>query len=173
MKLTTLSLLSLTSGFASAAEQGWSGTIKSLDGGLGGTVTVVNDTTLSISQYALKDASAPALYWWGSTTSDLPKGFRINNERVSMPASTDSIMIALDAGHKASDFEYVGLWCEKLNANFGQTQLQKAGSSGSSDKGSSSAGKSDDKKGAAAGLDSGKTAIVALANALAFAAFLA
>lgn len=175
--IAALTLASL----ASAAETGWSGTIQTKDGGLGGVVTVVNDTTLMISKYTLKDASAPALYWWGATDSNLPKGFRINNERVSEPAKTDSITIALDAGHKASDFTYVGLWCEKLNANFGQALLSKDGS-GSSTSGSSSpsgssapsASPSADKKGAAAGLSSSQGAFAALAaSALAIAAFMA
>lgn len=144
---------------AAAADSGWTGTIKTMDGGLGGTVKVVNDTTLTISGYTLKDASAPALYWWGATTSDLPKGFRINNERVSSAATTDSLTIPLDAGHKASDFEYVGLWCEKLNKNFGQAQLSKAASTTSDS--AASASPSADKKGAAAGLSVSNGAIAA------------
>ncbi|CEJ89626.1 hypothetical protein VHEMI05460 [[Torrubiella] hemipterigena] len=173
--IAALTLASL----ASAAETGWSGAIQTKDGGLGGVVTVVNDTTLMISKYTLKAATAPALYWWGATDSNLPKGFRINNERVSEPAKTDSITISLDAGHKASDFTYVGLWCEKLNANFGQALLSKDGSSSTSDSspsGSSapSASPSVDKKGAAAGLSSSQGAFAALAaSALAIAAFMA
>lgn len=169
MQLSSLFILSVSSGLASAANTGFSGVIATKDGGLGGTVTVINDTALSVSHYTLKDASAPALYWWGATTSDLPKGFRINNERVDKPASTDSIVISLDAGHKASDFDYVGLWCEKLNANFGQAQLVKDGASSSA---TGSSAKSSDKPGAAAGLDVGKVAVVAVVNFLVFAAFL-
>lgn len=159
---------------ASAAEMGWSGTIQTKDGGLGGVVSVVNDTTLMISKYTLKDASAPALYWWGATDSNLPKGFRINNMRVSEAAKTDTIMINLDAGHKASEFTYVGLWCEKLNANFGQAMLSKDGSSTAGSGSAPSASSTPDKKGAAAGLSSSQGALAALgASALAIAAFMA
>ncbi|POR34402.1 Electron transfer DM13 [Tolypocladium paradoxum] len=153
---------------ALAAESGWTGTLSSLDGGLGGTVKVANDSAITISNYMLKDASAPALYWWGATSSDLPKGFRINNERVSRPASSDSVTILLDAGKKAADFSVVGLWCEKLNANFGQATLSKDGSASPSSTGSM------DKKGAAAGRASGYPAgAAALLSAAAFAVYLA
>ncbi|KAJ6784408.1 hypothetical protein PWT90_09469 [Aphanocladium album] len=162
----------MASSVAFAAEPGWSGTIASKDAGLGGTVTVINDTTLSVSQYTLKDASAPALYWWGATTTNLAQGFRINNERVDRPASTDIINIALDAGHKASEFTYVGLWCEKFNANFGQAQLKKDGAPVVSNSTSGDKGGSSGKPGAASGLDAGKMAVVAVINAAAFAAFL-
>lgn len=154
--LPTLALASL----AAAADSGWTGTIKTMDGGLGGTVMVVNDTTLMISGYTLKDASAPALHWWGSTTSDLPKGFRINNERVSQAATSDSLTIPLDAGHKASDFDYVGLWCESLNKNFGQAQLSKAAATSSGS--AASASPSASKTGAAAGLSAVPGAVAAL-----------
>lgn len=41
---------------------GYTGTLSSLDGGLGGVVRVINSTALEITNYMLKDASAPALY---------------------------------------------------------------------------------------------------------------
>ena len=143
---------------ALAASAGASGKLSSLDGGLGGTVTVVNNTAIMIDGYMLKEASAPALYWWGSTTNDLPSGFRINNERVSMPASTDSIVIPLDAGKTASDFTVVGLWCEKLHANFGQATLDGKGSSKSSTTTGSSAAPSSTKQSDATTVTSVKTA---------------
>ncbi|KJZ73023.1 hypothetical protein HIM_07595 [Hirsutella minnesotensis 3608] len=130
------------SGGVLGADVGATGTLSSLDAGLGGTVTVANETALTISNYKLKDASAPALYWWGSTSDSLSSGFRINNEQVTKPASTNDITISLDAGHTAKDFSVVGLWCEKLSANFGQTKLTKDGkssTSGNSMSGSSSA----------------------------------
>ncbi|OAQ99855.1 hypothetical protein LLEC1_05136 [Akanthomyces lecanii] len=174
MLFSTLALVAFASRLASAADVGASGVIDTKDGGLGGTITVTNDTILTISQYTLKSASAPALYWWGSKTSDLPKGFRINNERVGAAATTDSITIALDAGHMAGDFDYVGLWCEKLNANFGQAQLvAKDGSSSSTPTSSgAAAASSSSKAGAAPTMDAGKVAAVAAANVLGIAAFL-
>lgn len=82
-----------------AAEVGSSGTLSSLDGGLGGTVKVVDKTTLMISGYKLKDASAPALYWWGSTSDDLSSGFRINNEQVTKPPVVREAQRQLWSGH--------------------------------------------------------------------------
>lgn len=167
--LYTIASLALLASSALAAETGDVGTIKTLDGGLGGTVHVVNDSALMISDYTLKDASAPALYWWGSKDSKLSGGFRINNERVDKPASTNSIVIALDAGHKPADFEYVGLWCEKLSANFGQAMLSKDGNSSDSGSGTNS----DAKKGAATGLTAIQPAtLFALLGAVTFAAHL-
>ncbi|KAK2590350.1 hypothetical protein QQS21_011960 [Conoideocrella luteorostrata] len=152
-------LLTSLAASATAAEVGWSGKLSSLDGGLGGSVKVVNDSALEVSGYTLKDASAPALYWWGSTTDKLSSGFRINNERVDKAASTNSIVIPLDAGKKPADFTVVGLWCEKLSANFGQTTLSKDGSG--SDSAAQPSGMA--KTGAAAGLVNPQPAATILA----------
>ena len=108
---------------ASAQKIGWTGTLSSLDGGLGGTVKVVDSKTLMISDYQLADASAPALYWWGTTDGVIKDGFRISNEQVTQKASSNSLTIMLDAGKTTSDFSTVGLWCERLHANFGQATL--------------------------------------------------
>lgn len=123
-----VALSSIFLGLAAAAEEGYSGTIKSLDGGLEGTFTVTNDSAITVTDYKLEDASAPALYWWGSTDEDLSKGFRISNERVDDASSSDSIVISLDAGYKPSDFSYAGLWCESFKTNFGQAKLVEGGS---------------------------------------------
>lgn len=158
--ITGLTLLCCS---ALAADQGFAGTLSSLDSGLGGTVEVVDDKTLMISDYTLEDASAPALYWWGSTTDDLPSGFRISNEQITEAAPSDSLTIKLDAGKTAKDFSVVGLWCEKLSANFGQATLTADGAS-------SSSASSDDKDSAAVLFAGGKQAtIAALTSLMAFA----
>lgn len=128
--LTLLCALALPA-VITASQVGDSGTLSSLDGGLGGVATVTSKSTIEISQYKLADASAPALYWWGSTSDDLSSGFRISNTHITQAATSDSLTINLDAGHSPSDFNVVGLWCEKFKTNFGQTVL-KASSSGTS-----------------------------------------
>lgn len=148
--------------FAAAAKEGWTGTIKSLDGGLEGTFTVANDSALTLSGYQLKDASAPALYWWGSTSDDLSAGFRINNQRVDSASSADSIVIPLDAGHGPADFNYAGLWCERFKTNFGQAKLTEPGSS----TGDGQAKETKGSTGAAAGVSS-KFAVAAAFTAAA------
>jgi hypothetical protein len=79
--------------------------------------------TLMISDYTLADTNAPALHWWGTTDGILRDGFRISNKQVTEKASTNSLTIMLDAGKTTADFSTVGLWCERLNANFGQATL--------------------------------------------------
>lgn len=106
---------------------GWTGTLSTLDGGLGGKVTVVDPTTLMITSYTLKDASAPALYWWGTTTGALKDGFRISSKQVTEAAKTNTLTISLDSGKTTADFTTVGLWCERLSANFGQATLMASG----------------------------------------------
>lgn len=157
MQFKLTSILAIA-GLATAAEKGWTGEINiKTDAGLGGTVTVINDTAVMIKDYTLKAASAPALYWWGSTGEDISKGFRVNSKRVSeaSPDPTD-VVILLDSGKKASDFEYFGLWCESLKANFGEAKLQAA--SGSSTGGDS---KPPGKSGASLNRASAGAAVVA------------
>ena len=130
---STISLLGLgvicltTAQSATTQKIGWTGTLSSLDGGLGGMVTVTNNTTLTISDYKLADASAPALYWWGTTSGILADGFRISNFHVTQAATSNIDTINLDAGKTTVDFSTVGLWCEQLKANFGQATLAAAG----------------------------------------------
>ncbi|KAM7192562.1 hypothetical protein V8F20_008771 [Naviculisporaceae sp. PSN 640] len=161
MKTTFLltTLLSLASAVLTAAvspedtstKKGWSGKLSSLDGGLEGTVTVdTSGSSLTVTDYKLEDASAPALYWWGSASSSLSDGFRISNKQVTEPSGSETAYtIELDAGKTPKDFATVGLWCEKFSANFGQATLapveagtdggdDNAGSTGTSDTGAMS-----------------------------------
>ncbi|WPH04380.1 Hypothetical protein R9X50_00727100 [Acrodontium crateriforme] len=129
MKFTPITLLAIAASFVSANNDkiGWTGTIATKDGGLGGTVKVINTTSLMIENYTLKDASAPALHWWGATGGDISTGFRISMNRVDMAATSNTLEIPLDAGKTTDDFSEVGLWCESLHANFGQATLTMNG----------------------------------------------
>ncbi|KAF7182159.1 hypothetical protein CNMCM7691_001547 [Aspergillus felis] len=136
--MPSLSLTFLVAGLISSAlgqgnnKMGYSGTLSSLSGGLQGTVTVVDSTTLMISNYELQDASAPALYWWGTTDGVLKDGFRISNDHITMATTKPADMtIKLDAGKTTADFSTVGLWCEHFGINFGQATLKDNGGSNS------------------------------------------
>jgi hypothetical protein len=106
-------------------KAGYSGELSSLDGGLGGTVTVVDAETLRINDYQLEDASAPALYWWGSEDDDLSNGFRVSSEQVTDAAETDTLTIELDNGYTTENFTTFGLWCERFSTSFGETTLRE------------------------------------------------
>jgi hypothetical protein len=106
---------------------GWSGMLSSLDGGLGGTVMVVNATALLIKDYVLEDAGAPALYWWGSMGPNLGGGFRISNRQMNMVSEGMDLEVGLDVGKTVAGFDTVGLWCEEFAVNFGQTTLRVEG----------------------------------------------
>jgi len=128
--LPLLTPTALTQSTQSPPKADWSGTLSTLDGGLQGTVTVPSqdDHTLSVTNYKLEDASAPALYWWGSASSSLADGFRISEKHVTEPSGdADTYTISLDAGKTSADFVTVGLWCEKFGANFGQATLAPPG----------------------------------------------
>ena len=123
---------------------GYSGELDSRDAGLGGTVNVVDSTTLEIPDFVIEDASAPALYWWGATDENLADGFRISEKEVTEEADGELLEIPLDSGMTTADFSVVGLWCEEFNVNFGQTTLEATDGSSSSGSGSSSASANDD-----------------------------
>jgi hypothetical protein len=114
----------------STQKIGYSGTLSSLDGGLGGIVSVVDSKTLKISNYKLEDASAPALYWWGSTTNKIQDGFRISNARVSEKAMANTLTINLDSGKTSADFVVVGLWCERFSLSYGIATLAATNGNG-------------------------------------------
>jgi len=143
ISLLGLGVICLTTAQSATTQKiGWTGTLSSLDGGLGGIVTVTNNTTLTISDYTLADASAPALYWWGTTNGILADGFRISNFHVTQAATSNMDTINLDAGKTTADFSTVGLWCEQLKANFGQATLAAAGAGAGAGMSTASAGSS-------------------------------
>ena len=157
ISLLGLGVICLTTAQSATTQKiGWTGTLSSLDGGLGGVVTVTNNTTLTISQYTLADASAPALYWWG-TNGALADGFRISNTHVTQAATSNTDVINLDAGKTTADFSTVGLWCEQLKANFGQATLTAAGAGAGTGSSSASAGSSTSPTGSAPTPTSSKT----------------
>ncbi|KAH7317415.1 hypothetical protein BKA65DRAFT_483633 [Rhexocercosporidium sp. MPI-PUGE-AT-0058] len=121
--LFSLSALAAPEASGASTKVGYSGKLSSLDAGLGGTVTVKSATSLEITDYTLEDASAPALYWWGSNTDALKDGFRISEAQVTKAASSNTLEISLDAGKTPADFKIVGLWCERFQVNFGQATL--------------------------------------------------
>jgi Electron transfer DM13 len=133
--LTAGLLLALSPSLLFAADSpnkdGYTGTLSSLDGGLEGTVTVIDTNTLEVMDFTIEDASAPALYWWGSETEALSEGFRISNARVTDAVMGVDLMVSLDAGKTTADFTVVGLWCERFDLNFGQTTLKAAGAEAS------------------------------------------
>lgn len=140
--LLALTSLGLAAVVSAQAQPGFTGTIEGMDGGLAGTFEVVDETTLELTGFTLEDGSAPALYWWGSETSDLSSGFRISDEQVTGEHEDEELTIKLDTGKTTSDFSYAGLWCEQFNANFGMAQLSQGGAndgdSGDSDGGDNS-----------------------------------
>lgn len=151
LALTLLPIAFAADSNSTITKIGWSGKLSSRDGGLGGTVKVVDSKTLQIIDYKLEEASAPALYWWGATDGDIGSGFRISNERVSEAAKSDSLTIALDVGKTPEDFSIVGLWCERFSANFGQASLSDNGEGGDSDSDSGSPKPLSDSKANSAG----------------------
>ncbi|KAG4428950.1 hypothetical protein IFR05_015571, partial [Cadophora sp. M221] len=130
--LFSFSALAQDKSTTDAQKIGYTGTLSSLDGGLGGVVRVFDANTLKISSYTLEDASAPALYWWGTTSSSLKDGFRISNAQVTEAATSNTLSINLNAGKTSADFTTVGLWCESFSVNFGQAELKPSDGSGSS-----------------------------------------
>jgi hypothetical protein len=172
---------------AAAQKVGWTGTIAGLDGGLAGTMKVLDTSTIEISNYVLKDASAPALYWWGVPSGSINTGFRISNKQVTETSTGKTLDIKLDAGKTLADFAIVGLWCEHFSINFGQATLKAAdGSAGSATASASSTAKTTTgatSSGSMAAATSASSSpgsnvasmnaiIVALGSALGFAAFL-
>lgn len=118
---------------ANAAEVGESGQLSSLMGGLQGDVVIVDDHTIVVKGFELKKLGGPPLNWYGSLKDDIPHGFRISEEEVADVQKTPKdLTVKLDSGKSLSDFEYVGLWCEPFNINFGQTKLSKDGGSSTS-----------------------------------------
>jgi len=101
---------------------------------------VVDSTTLLIKGYTLEDNHAPALYWWGSTTSNLKGGFRISDMLMDKVVKGQDLTVKLNVGKTTADFTTVGLWCERFGVNFGQTVLQPAAGGGGSSPASSASG---------------------------------
>lgn len=158
--------LTFTPSFAQDADAdkvGFEGELSSLDGGLGGTVVVVDSETIRIDNYELEEASAPALYWWGSESEELSEGFRIVSQQVTEAADTDTLTLGLDEGFTTADFVTFGLWCERFDTSFGETMLEAASGDGDQEE-----EMEEDGEGAGSKLGLGLTGALAASVAAAF-----
>lgn len=111
---------------ATHAKVGASGILSELDHDVSGSVTVIDDCTLLVTNFNY-DGRGPAVYFYAGTDGaynpDTSDAFRISGLLTGSPASNDQILLKLPDGKTLDDFNGVSVWCEAISASFGDTLL--------------------------------------------------
>nr|XP_027202937.1 protein Skeletor, isoforms B/C-like [Dermatophagoides pteronyssinus] len=90
-------------------------------------ITIVDAQTILIPNFWY-DGLGPAAYWWATRgPRQSPQGLRLKNEKGSvrpLPAyHGETIMLMLPDTKTIYDFDWLGIWCEEFQADFGHIHI--------------------------------------------------
>jgi hypothetical protein len=90
-------------------------------------ITIVDAQTFLIPNFQY-DGQGPAGYWWATRGQRQgPKGLRLKDENGS-PAplrkyTGETVVISLPDDKTVYDFDWLGVWCEEFNVDFGHVRI--------------------------------------------------
>lgn len=94
-----------------------------------GPITIVDAQTILIPNFWY-DGLGPAAYWWmtkGSRQS--PQGLRLKDEKGSVrplrPYRGETVLLTLPDRKTIYDFDWLGIWCEEFQVDFGSVHIPK------------------------------------------------
>ena len=111
-------------GFNAAAQSypraNWFATLSTLQHGVSGTVTIVDERTLRLDNFNY-DGTAPAAYVYVTEVDSRASQIagRSVGPQITQAFSNASITIQLPAGQTLDSFGAVSIWCVTFRANFG------------------------------------------------------
>lgn len=91
--------------------------------GVSGTITVLNDCILEVTNFNY-DGGGPAVYFFAGTDQNyrsgaFPIGPRLNGQQWV----NDTVRLPIPEGRSLDEFNSLSVWCFDFNANFGDTVL--------------------------------------------------
>jgi len=94
--------------------------LSSLAHGVSGTVTVLNDCEMEVTEFNY-DGGGPSVYFYAGQDRDYVNnafiiGRRLNGQRWV----NDTLRLPLPEGKTFDDFNSLSVWCSDFNANFGE-----------------------------------------------------
>lgn len=102
--------------------------LSQLDHGVkSGPITIVDAQTFLINDFHY-DGQGPAGYWWATAGSrQSSSGLRLKDENGSEKPlrrySGETVVISLPEGKTIWDYDYIGVWCEEYQVDFGNTRI--------------------------------------------------
>jgi len=114
---------------ANSPKVGFTGNLRTISHQVSGTVTVVDDCTMIITNFNY-DGGGPRVYLYAGNTAPYNpatvNSFRIGPGRIDTQRfSNASIRVKIPSGKTLDDVTGISLWCEVALANFGDTTLAK------------------------------------------------
>jgi len=98
---------------------GRSAELSSLAHGVSGTVTVINDCELEVTNFNY-DGGGPSVYFYAAVDRDYSGNSFIIGERLSGKQwVNDTLRLQIPEGKSLDDFNSLSVWCYDFNANFG------------------------------------------------------
>lgn len=97
--------------------------LSTLAHGVSGTITVLNDCVLEVTDFNY-DGGGPAVYFYAGIdknyrTDAFPIGPRLNNQQWV----NDTLRLSIPEGKSLDDFNSLSVWCFDFNANFGDAAI--------------------------------------------------
>jgi len=97
--------------------------LSTLAHGVSGTITVLNDCVLEVTNFNY-DGGGPAVYFYAGNdknyrTDAFPIGPRLNGQQWV----NDTVRLPIPEGKSLDDFNSLSVWCFDFNANFGDASI--------------------------------------------------
>lgn len=96
--------------------------INTGEGQVRGFVTAIDDCTLELRGFSY-DGNGIDVRVYGTETTAFKPGFNIGPNIVNKVFTNETLRVTLPPDKKLTDFEWVGIWCVAVGANFGSGQL--------------------------------------------------
>ena len=121
--------LSASAWAAPYPRAGWTAQLSTLQHGVSGTVTIVDERTLRLDAFNY-DGGGPAVYVYlagQDSNAAYTAGKAVGNrlDRRGVPYVNSSVVIQLPEGQTLDTFNAVSIWCADFRANFGSGAFAK------------------------------------------------
>ena len=115
-----LSLGTDTNCSSSHSNVGATGSFSTLDHGVSGTLTVIDDCTIQITGFNY-DGGGPQVYFYAGSDGNYQNSnaFRFSKLLTGTSYSNDTITLVIPSTKSLDDFDSLSVWCVDFNANFG------------------------------------------------------
>jgi hypothetical protein len=111
-----------TCGGKTSAKVGKTLNLSTLDHGVSGRATVIDDCTIELTNFNYDGGGLPDVYVWGGKGGDYRSGFRTGSNLFGTPRSNATVQVSLQAGD-IDKLDGISIWCEGARVSFGDGQF--------------------------------------------------
>lgn len=106
-----------------SSRVGWRAALTTLAHGVKGTVTVIDDCTVELTNFSFDGGGGQSVRVTGGRGGSYNLGIRMGPQLRGTPYSNSTLRMNLPEGTSLTDFDSVSIWCETFGVNFGDGTL--------------------------------------------------